>query len=213
MFVIAGIIAAYFIVTAAVNARVTELKLQTQVLIAEQEVLLATIAETTARNGADSVTEVIIKDCSIAERTRFETLLSSLDAGLDRARLVELERLFGRCGNFFAERKAVMVARLAREIEIYETFVAQLSNLSDQDQSETYQVATWRELSELELKQSDLFARLVNTQDQIINALLEGKSPSSEEVSSILQSAREIQETLFVTTQQTSDVRDRLISL
>ena len=203
----------FFIVSFVVDQRLSELQLETKLLISEQETLLATIAETTARNGADEITERIIRDCSNAERTQFDQLLGGLNNGLNRTQLVELERLFGRCGNFFAERKSVMVARLNREIEIYETFVNQLNNLTNADNLEEYQVAEWRELSELETKQSELFSQLVAVQDEIITLLLKGNSPASEEVAAVLGEASQIQETLIVTEAQATNIRSTLVSL
>lgn len=210
---LAGVLAVYFVVTFVVNQRLNELKFQTQLLISEQEILLASIAEIVARNGADEITERIIRDCSLPERIRFDELLSSLDRGLSQVQLVELERLFGRCGNFFAERKSVMAARLEREIEIYEMFVRQLSNVTKADATADYNVDEWIMLSELESKQSQLFLELVAVQDRIITLLLEGSLASSEEVQATLQEARQIQESLFVANSQASSLRSNLVSL
>ncbi len=196
-----------------VAERFADLELETQVLITEQAGLLATIAETMARNGADQVTEQIIRDCSVAERTAFDTLLSRLNTGLARSELIELERLFGRCGNFYAERKSVMAARLEREVEIYDMFVKQLANISGTHAADSYSVGTWRELVELERKQSNLFSELVTTQDQIITTLLTGKSATSPEIQVILENAQSIQETLIVTSAQAAEVRASLVSL
>jgi hypothetical protein len=210
---LAGIAVIYIVIAAVMNVRLSNLQFETKLLISEQETRLATIAEAISRNGADEITERIIMDCSVEERVAFDGLLSNLDRGLSRAQLVELERLFGRCGNFFSERKAVMVSRLEREIEIYETFVTQLNNLSNTDNFDTYNVSGWNDLAALETKQSVLFAELVDTQDQIITSLLQGNSPSSDELMTILQAANEIQETLQVTTVQTTAVRSTLVSL
>ena len=141
---LAGIALVYFIVSAAVNERLSDLQLETKILISEQETLLASIAEITARNGADKVTEQIIVDCSTTERIRFDELLGSLNRGLNRSELTELERLFGRCGNFFSQRKSVMVSRFQREVEIYETFVLQLSSLSGNDEIGPHNVSGWK---------------------------------------------------------------------
>jgi hypothetical protein len=196
-----------------VAERFADLELETKVLITEQAGLLATIAETMARNGADQVTEQIIRDCSVSERTAFDTLLSRLNTGLSRSELTELERLFGRCGNFYAERKSVMAARLEREVEIYDMFVEQLANISGTHAAESYSVTKWRELVELERKQSNLFSELVTTQDQIITTLLTGKSATSPEIVQILENAQSIQETLIVTSAQAAEVRAALVSL
>ena len=58
----------------------------------------------------------------VMTKVSFDDLLGRLNDGLSRTQLVELERLFGRCGSFTSDRKSVMVSRLAREIEIYENY-------------------------------------------------------------------------------------------
>ncbi len=203
----------YFAIKFAVNERLHELQLETQVLIQEQKTLLTSIAEITSRNGADELTERIIKDCSISERVRFDELLASLDRGLARAQLSELERLFGRCGSFYAERKAIMVSRMLREYEVLEILVTQLSNLTGNDASVDYHLAEWKELSDLEMKQSDLFSSLVTLQDKIISSLLSGNGASSEEIAKILQEVKTIQQTLAVTNSQAAAVRSQLMPL
>lgn len=205
-----GAVLVYGLVTIIVDNRLQQLEIETRVLISEQETVLATIAETTARNGADSVTEAIIRDCNITERSRFDTLLGSLDKGLTQSELVELERLFGRCGAFYSERKSVMVARLAREFEVYEAYVDQLEILRGSELDKEYSLEDWRMLVAEEQKQSESFTRLVALQDQIIAALLEGKTSQSEEIITILDEVREVQEALFMANTQSKTVRARL---
>lgn len=211
--IITVLLIGYYIVTLAVNERLSDLQLQTEVLIAEQATRLSSIAEATARNGADAITEQIIKDCSLTERNRFDDLLGRLNRGLSGTELAELERLFGRCGSFYSARKAVMVARLQREYEVYLNYVRQLENLSGQSQSERYNLSGWEQLASLELKQSELFSELVRDQDEIISTLLSGKAPSSPEITSILERVQATQGTLFVTNAQAGEVRSELISL
>ncbi|NCN11819.1 hypothetical protein GW937_00680 [Candidatus Kaiserbacteria bacterium] len=210
---ILGAITIYVAVSFLVNDRFNKLEELTRSLLADQQATLVAIAETTARNGADTVTESVIRDCMLTERSEFDTLLSQLDRGLSYAELTTLERLFGRCGSFYAERKAVMVARLAREIEVYETYVLQLNTVVQDDLSETFEVKEWQALATEEKKQSELFAQLVTAQDKIIVTLLAGSSASSPEIQAILQDAREIQEALFMASKQASDIRAILISL
>ena len=194
------------------NQRLEASSNQTQLLISEQQSILATIAEITARNGADAVTESIVRDCTVAERSSFDSLLGDLNSGLTRSQLVELERLFGRCGSFYSERKSIMVSRLVREIEIYGTYVDQLSLINGTDESESYDLEQWRELAAAETKVSELFSDLVAKQDEIINALLNGSSPQSDDIQAILLEVNEIQETLTVTNTQVSRLRANLVS-
>lgn len=208
-----GVGCMYLFITNMIQARFSDLELQTRVLIKDQQATLAAIAETTARNGADSVTESIIKDCSISERSRFDELLNGLNNNLAMSELIELERLFGRCGGFYAERKSIMIARLAREIQIYETYINQLAVLLKEDLSETYKVAEWKQLALLEKEQSDLFTELVSKQNEIISTLLSGSNAGSAEITAILQTVREVQENLVVTRKRAETIRSNLTSL
>ncbi len=208
-----GIVAVYFMVNSLVDNRLREIELGTRVQLAEQQTVLATIAETTARNGADAVTEAIVRDCSLDERTRFETLLDQLDNNLSRTQLIELERLFGRCGSFFSDRKSVMVSRLSREIQVYEDYVNQLGVVIKEDVSGAFYVAEWKALVAEEQKKSTAFSLLVRQQDQIIAALLEDKSATSPEISDILQQVRETKEAIIMADSRAKEIRSKLISI
>lgn len=203
----------YALVTFFVNEKFEDLQSKITLQIAEQQTLLTTISETTARNGADSVTESIVLDCNLQERTDFDSLLGRLDKGLSKEELTTLERLFGRCGNFYAARKSVMVTKLEREIEIYTSYVDQLDAVSDEDVNKLYKVETWKKLSREEKTQSELFTSLVKQQDKIITTLLQGKSASSEEMKEILQEVKETQEMLVLTNRQAADTRAELLAL
>jgi len=213
IFILVGIAVAFVLITAVVNEKVEDLQSTIEIQIADQTTLLATIAETTARNGADSVTESIVKDCTLDERMRFDSLLDELNSNLSQSELVEIERLFGRCGSFFSERKAVMVSRFAREIAIYKEYIAQLEAITSRSQTEDYQVDEWVRLSETETRQSELFVELVNLQDEIITTLLSGKAADSSEIIEILEQVQDVQGTLFVTNSQAASLRTELTSL
>jgi hypothetical protein len=192
--------------------RLSELRNELMLQVSEQQTLLGAIAETTARNGADEVTEQIVKDCSVDERAEFDALLGRLDAGLIRAELTALERLFGRCGSFYAERKSVMVARLEREVEVYDRYVRQLQQIGGAD-IEVYQVTLWKQLVEDEKAQSKEFSLLVANQDKIISALLEGKTASSPELKVILEETKKIQQALGDANTRAAEKRRELSAL
>lgn len=196
-----------------IDNRFERVESEVRINIANQKTTLLAIAETTARNGADAVTESIIKDCTIEERSQFETYLNRLNTGLRNDELSELERLFGRCGSFYSNRKSVMVSRLAREIEVYEAYVAQLSVILDKDITSEYSVDSWNSLASAEKEQSVLFAKLVQLQDKIISTLLAGKSQSSPEIIDILKEVKETQESLVYSNKQASTVRAELAAL
>ena len=207
------IVVAFFGANVVVKERLEDLTSKIQLQIIEQEKLLVTIAETTARNGADAVTEIVIRDCTVVERTDFDTLLGQLDKGLSNADLTRLERLFGRCGGFYAERKAVMVARLEREIEVYQAYIAQLETVADKSTVEQYNPEGWIALIAEEKKQSDLFTQLVGHQDKIVKTLLSGKNSTSPEIQTILSEVKEAQELLIVANRQAAKLRSELVPL
>jgi hypothetical protein len=194
------------------NERLEDIESTLTVAIVEQKSLLTTIAETTARNGADSVTETIIRDCSIDERAAFDSLLSRLDAQLTQTELRELERLFGRCGSFYAERKSVMVSRLLREIEVFSSQVSQLETIK-KGGVEDYRVVVWQSLGEQERIQSEQFTKLITIQDSIIKTLLSGKSAASPEVKAILEEAKATQTELTIANKKAAELRAALTAL
>ena len=203
----------YVLVVIIVREKLDDLHKQVEVQLSQQQTLLTTIAQTTARNGADTVTEGIIKDCNITERTEFDTLLSKLDKGLTPVELTKLERLFSRCGQFYSQRKSVMVARLSREIEVYASYVDQLKAISTKKVVDSYNVPAWQNLAEEEKTQSDLFAKLVSQQETIISTLMAGKSAQSEEIKKILKEANDTQVALINANQRAAEVRQTLLPL
>lgn len=203
----------YVLIVIIVEEKLEDLHNQVEVQIKDQQSLLATIAETTARNGADTITEAIVRDCSLVERTSFDDLLERLDKGLSTSELTVLERLFGRCGSFYSERKAVMVARLSREIEVYGSYVEQLKAISNKKTVDSYQVETWQHLAQVEKTQSAQFAALVAQQEKIIATLLSGKSATSPEIKSILIEVKETQQTLTSSNAEAATIRTELLPL
>jgi hypothetical protein len=210
---IAFAVLAYTLVVVIVQQKLKDLHHQIQIQISEQQTLLTTIAETTARNGADKTTEAIVRDCNLDERNQFDTLLGKLDKGLPASELTTLQRLFARCGSFYPQRKSVMVARFTREIEVYESYVDQLKAVSDQKTIDSYQVDTWKQLAQQEQKQSELFTKLLSLQGNIIETLISGKSPESEEIKSVLKQVKETQVSLTEANQNSTDIRKTLIPL
>lgn len=192
--------------------RTADLQIEIEKKLADQKAILKTISEVTGRNGADATTEAIVSDCSVEERKEFDNLLGKLDEGLPQSELQKLDRLFGRCGYYFAQRKSIMVARLNREVMVYENFVSQLEALTGSSKSDEYAIETWKKLAENENKQSVLFMDLVRTQDSIISTLLSGKTADSSEMQVILNEVKEIQGTLSVTNIQTADLRTELLA-
>jgi hypothetical protein len=208
-----GILVMFMVVSLLVNSRFSEIESKTRVLVYDQVAILSTISEITARNGADNVTESIVRDCSVEERTRFDNLLSQLNNNLPHNELEELKQLFGRCGSFYSERKTIMVSRLAREIEVYEDYVELLGIEVNKDLSTDFRINSWKSLASEERKQSELFAELVSLQSKIISTLLEGKKADSSEIIEILNQVKEVQENLLIARKQASGLRSELVAI
>lgn len=206
-------ILAYALVVVIVREKLDNLHSRIQLQISDQQSLLKTIAETTARNGADVVTESIVRDCSVNERTEFDTLLDKLDKGLAKNDLEKLERLFGRCASFYPQRKSVMVARFSREIEVYSSYVDQLKTISNKETISSFKVDTWRSLADQEKKQSELFVKMTGLQETIITTLISGKTSDSKEIKDVLKQVKEVQQGLSEASAEAAQIRVDLIKI
>jgi hypothetical protein len=186
----------------------TSLALETN--IAKQELVLATIADLTKRNEADEITERIVVDCSPTERQRFETLLDKLSSSITRTELTELDSLFFVCGRYFADKKSVMAARLAREVSVYEEYISLRSRILSTNDELTERVSLWQRVADDELTSAADFTRLVELQRDIIMALMAGKSRDSEEITNTPRNVTEIKNNMTVRVQQIETTRREL---
>ncbi len=210
MVVIAGVIC--LAVSWYVADRESDMQAALQVVIAEQETTLAALAELIDRDGADAVVTEIIKDCTPVERDRFDVLLGSLSTNTP-TELQELDSLFSACGNYFAQRKAVMVARFEREVEVYGTYVSMYALLDSRADTAMYPVADWKRLVTLELERRVLVQRLVEIQRLIIDELLKGTQPKSEPIQLLLGDANEMREQVGFVGMQIDSLRESIFDL
>jgi len=208
--VVLGVV--FYCVSLYVQAQQAEYVSMMRLLVSEQETTLVSIAEVTDRNGADAIVASIVNDCVTKDRQRFDTLLGSLGE-LSQAELVEVNQLFGACGNFYAERKALMVARLHREFEVYEDYVRLLDVVDSRSESIVYPVAMWAELTALESQRSTLSSELVMIQKDIILALLDGVSIQSKQMLTEVTKAQEAKDTLSYTGVKIDTLREDIIGL
>jgi len=181
--------------------------------IAEQELLLNTIADLTRQLGADEITEQIVVDCSPIERERFDTLLGQLSTNISQSDLRELDTLFYKCGSYYADRKSVMAARLIREVAVYKDYLALRDNIVGNTDKDTARADTWQQVATMELELADDFNRLVDLQGDIILTLLAGKSRTSPEIEATLLAVTETRNMMTVKTQQIERLRGELRSI
>jgi hypothetical protein len=198
---------------ATVATKLEAASLALEANIAEQEVVLVTIADLAKQSGADEITERIVVDCSPSERQRFESLLNKLSGVISRAELVELDGLFFACGSFFADRKAVMVARLIREVAIYQDYINLRNRVLSSDTVGEERVALWQRIADDELLLSSDFNKLVTLQRDIIMSLLAGKSRDSAEIASTLAAVTQTRNNMTVRIQQIENTRAELLSI
>ena len=164
------------------------------------------MATITDRTGADAIIENIVNGC--ARRSEYEGLLESLET-LSKKDLISAQNLFESCGTFYAERKALMVAKLERELEAYVDFVALLSQFQN-DVDINHQVLAWKDLVSLESTRSSLLSDQAHLQSKIITLLISGSLVSSKEVINLVRDAGEISELLSVHDHRIDELRASL---
>lgn len=183
--IVLGVGVAYY------NQRHVETAIHTQ--LESQEKYMLALAVTTDRNGADAVIQETISDC--ARRDEYETLLGRL-ATLNKQELITVQNLFENCGNFFAERKALMVSKLEREIEIYTHTIELLETLRS-NPSAIARHDEWKQLIEHEKTRSALLTEQFTIQKKIITLLISGMSAQSTGVYTLVQDAQKVNELLI----------------
>lgn len=201
-------------VIAAAAYTVHASKKSTYELVAEraesQVRLLEELFATTDRNGADDAISSVISDCP--HRTEFDSLLGSLGT-LGSKELVKTQQLLESCGGYFAERKALMVVRIEREIEYLEDMIELLKSLEAPYNTQSLHLAEWKLLHEQEVKRSSLLKEQVSLQESIITALLIGTAESRATIADYGKRAQSIGETLMVLDQQIDEQRKQLVKV
>jgi hypothetical protein len=166
------------------------------------------LALVTDRNGADEVISTIVADCP--RRAEYETLLNQLGS-LSKKELITVQNLYESCGNFYAERKALMVAKLERELAVTLQLRALLGTVRESETNE-YKLEAWKELVVLEQARSVLLTEQNSIQSKIIGLLITGATSGSKEVRSLVSEAQSIAELLNVRDHEIDRVRGELQS-
>ncbi len=183
------------------NQRTMEAQVRT--MLDEEQAYIATLANITDSNGADSLVQTIVSDCP--RRSEYEGLLNSL-ATLNKRDLLSVQTLGESCGNFYAERKALMVAKLEREFEQYTKLLTLLSTLTDHDVN-LYHEKEWEEIISLEKSRGTALRDQERLQSDIVTALISGASVQSTEVTTLVRDAQDIGELLVVYNQRIDEIR------
>ncbi len=181
--------------------------------VAAERAVLVYVADLTRQNGVDEATNKIVADCNGADRQRFDTLLDQLSKTVSPAELTELTGLFGKCGNFYAERKSIMAARLHVEVQHY-SLLKNLRTAITRDTADTNaELAAWQQVAEAELKWSDYFSELVTYQGTIITLLSNGKRATSPEVVAVLSDVKSAREQMEILGIQIQGYRETIAKL
>lgn len=183
------------------------------VRIAEQEKVLVKITDLIQQNGADETLSKIITDCSSDERQQFDTLLGGLSAHVSGNQLTTLNTLFYKCGSFYAVRRAVMAARLQREVAIYADYVALQDELLSKATTSNTRVNQWLQLAAVELNLAEDFNHLVKLQGDIIAALMSGKTKNSPEITGTLTEVATTRDDMTILSKQIERFRQDLSAL
>lgn len=178
--------------------------------LAEQELILQQLSDTTRRGVADAVTNSVIIDCTNIERQRLDALLNGLTDSLSSAELLETESLFNKCASVSADRKAVMAARLMREVEVYESLRDMLTVYEQLSDAERDRGAAWRSVAEQEQLLATRFRELVKQQGDIIALLKEGRKRDADEIQTILKEVQDVRNLIIISNQQLDSTRQTL---
>jgi hypothetical protein len=177
-----------------------------QANIEKQVAHVTELAELTDRNGADAITEKIISDCP--RRTEFENQLNALNTATKKE-LISIQQLFESCGAFYAERKALMVARLQREFMSLMSNLEILKTIRDLTPKEEA-FKKWGALIELENTRSVLLNEQTTIQAEIITLLM-SNTEGRARITKLVQDGQNVNQSLLVADTQIDTLRTALI--
>lgn len=195
-----------------VEGKQSDYRAQLALKISEQETVMAGMAVLIDNDGADAVVSDIIKDCPLEERARFDMLLGSLSQ-LDRAELIEVDRLFEACASFYADQKLVLTARFKREIEVRGEYLDLYAKTGVVTPAMQDQQEKWEQLYDIEVERTHLTADLVAYQGEIIDLLLEGWSPSADSIKEKIEAAQSAKDKIMVSDINADTLRNQLINV
>lgn len=178
--------------------------------LAEQELVMQQIADAARRGDADATTELVIVDCTEAERNRFDDLLNALNSPMTAAALQEAELLLNKCGSVSADRRAFMSARLQREVEVFASLHTLRTVLDEEDTDVAERISNWQQLAEFEVQLATHLRELVRLQGEIITLLQAGKRIGTPEISETLVAVQQTQNLISITNQQIDAIRRSL---
>lgn len=178
-----------------------------QIRLSSEEQLLIELATITDRNGVDILTETVIADCG--RRGEFESYLNTLDT-LTQSDLIKTQQLFENCGSFYSERKAMMVIKLERELDILSDFTILLQIVDST--APVPNISVWKELVELEKNRSSLLSEQTVLQGKIISELITGSRVEAPEIQSLIIDAESISKSLNSLNTRIDEVRTYLSS-
>ena len=207
----AGVVIIYLFASLVIEKRLQDMRVYLDSQIISETKVLSDLAAITGKGGSNEQADTIVSDCSHENRTKYESLLSSLDSGLAINDLKSLEILFNSCGYVFSSRRSSMAMQLEREYKTLEQLFLQRSLLGDYDEKNTI-LSKWKELVDNEMIISNHFRSLVKIQKQIIDAVISGKTIDSDEVVKLRTEAKEINDKMVLVTELSSVMRSTLIT-
>lgn len=206
-----GVVIIYLFSSLVIEKRLHSMKVYLDSEIVSETKILSDLALTTGKGGSNEQADTVVSDCSHENRTKYESLLSSLDSGLAATDLKSLEVLFNSCGDVFSSRRSSMAMQLEREYKVLEQLSLQRNFLGDYDKKNST-LSKWKELVDNEIIISDHFRSLVKIQKQIIDAVISAKTIDSDEVVKLRTEAKEINDKMVLVTELSSVMRSALIT-
>lgn len=178
-------------------------------LIREQEDTLKGLTNG-LKNGGDSYSQAVrINDCSNEDRSKFDSLLSNLKEQ-SRTDTLELRDLFNSCAYYYATVQTVSVAKLRREVQVYEDLLKMSKVFNKESSKKLKNITKWKEIVQKETERANLHNELVVIQRDIIDQLLAYKTIQDPDVQSLNAQAREVSENIIFLTKQIDELRDAI---
>jgi hypothetical protein len=199
--------AAYVLIDRYIDTRTQAALVAVEAAITEQEKTLVTVADQTKQNKPDDITKSYLVDCPPQNRDRFDLLLNKLSTSIAANELEELRVLFYQCSTYYSDIKSIMSAKLTREVALYGEYIDLAKTISGGREDFERRLEMWGKIADAEQNNAQHFADLVTYQEEIIEALRAGKTPSDAAITDILNKVQTTRDQMVILSQQIDTYR------
>ena len=204
-----GVIAVYGLASTIATHRTQAAQVLLQEEITRLESEAVKVAAAINKNETMYGVDQLLSNCSVEDRSDFETLLSRLESGLSKAELSNLSQFFDRCAAVSAQKRTILTIYLENIVKSLSVAIEARKSLSKYEEMDT-RLMRYQELLQAEKVINTQLFTLVDLQAEIITSLQTGVGVVSKEADLLRSKGGTIQSEIAAKTEIANLLRKEL---